>query len=133
MDPLKFLLYCSTNSSPPASGVLESPSNRIPKKKTHWRNNWIQRIMDERGPDYVRHATSLTWEEFLELYWIVKPSTEQKGCGRWRTLARIDRFFILTFYLMSNCDRHQELVHPPTPRPAGHQRTDWRIEHRPDR
>jgi hypothetical protein len=41
----------------------------------------IRRILDQGGLDYIRDAISLTREEFLELYQIVKPSMEQKGRG----------------------------------------------------
>jgi hypothetical protein len=63
----------------------------------------IRRIVDDRGPDYIRDAISLTEEELFELYQIVKPSLEQKGPGRSGTLARIDRFFLLLLDLASGC------------------------------
>jgi hypothetical protein len=61
----------------------------------------IRGIVDERGPDCIHSAIRLMWEEFLELYQVVKPSIKPKGRGRRRNLARIDPFFVLMLYLTS--------------------------------
>jgi hypothetical protein len=61
----------------------------------------IVAIVAEYGGDYIQRAIHLTWEEFKELYRIVKHPMSQTGRGRRRSLERIDRFFILMLYLTS--------------------------------
>jgi hypothetical protein len=44
----------------------------------------VRAIVEEHDPDYIYDAIRLTWQEFQELYHIVKDSLEQHGRGRRR-------------------------------------------------
>jgi hypothetical protein len=63
----------------------------------------IQRILDEKGEDYIRQAIRLDWDEFQALFQIIEGSIRQKGRGRRRSMEGIDRFFILMVFLTSGC------------------------------
>jgi hypothetical protein len=106
--PLKFRLHCMfdefiTAAQRRARAYQQPNAEEEETQEAEQLVFSIPRIVDERGPDYICDAISLTWEEFLELDPIVKPSMEQNGRGRRPSLARIDRFSVLMLYLTSRC------------------------------
>jgi hypothetical protein len=51
----------------------------------------IAALVAQSGGDYIQRALHLTWEEFQDLFRIVKHPLSQTGRGRRRSLERIDR------------------------------------------
>jgi hypothetical protein len=61
----------------------------------------VRAIVEKRGAIYIYDAIRLTWQEFQELYHIVKDSLEQYGRGRRRELERTNAFFVAMLFLTS--------------------------------
>jgi hypothetical protein len=61
----------------------------------------VHAIIEKHGANYIHDVIRLTWQEFQELYHIVKDSLEQHGRGRRRKLERIDAFFVAMLFLTS--------------------------------
>jgi hypothetical protein len=53
----------------------------------------------ESGPGYMAEAVKFSWEEFQDLFNMVRRSLRQSGRGRMQMLDSIDRFFIFLLYL----------------------------------
>jgi hypothetical protein len=71
----------------------------------------IMALVQKSGGDSIQKALCLTWEEFQDLFGIVKRSMTQLGRGRRRSLEKIDRFFILMLYLTSGSKLKNIAVH----------------------
>jgi hypothetical protein len=53
----------------------------------------VRAIVEKHGADYIHDGICLTWQQFQDIYYIIRDSLEQHWRGRIRKLERIDAFF----------------------------------------
>jgi hypothetical protein len=62
----------------------------------------VEQLVRDHGANDVGQLIRLTWEEFQELFSLVKTSLTQSGRGRPRKLESIDQFFLFLLYVTSS-------------------------------